>query len=187
MLVGYARVSTSDQETALQRDALKRAGVRRVFEEKRSAVAARPRLDAALQTLKAGDVLVVYKVDRLARSLSDLLSILRRIDAAGAGFRSVTEPIDTTSAAGRLMLQILGSFAEFERSLIRERSIAGINAARDRGVQLGRPRTLSPRLERAVVRLVASGVSKSEVARRYDIGRGTVFLAVRRAGCAGKH
>jgi DNA invertase Pin-like site-specific DNA recombinase len=96
MLVGYARVSSSEQETTLQRDALRRAKVRRVFEEKRSATAWRPQLDAALSSLDPGDVLVVYKVDRVARSLSDLLAILRRIEIAGAGFRSLTEPIDTS-------------------------------------------------------------------------------------------
>ncbi len=174
MLVGYARVSTNDQETALQRDALRRAGVRRVFEEKRSAVALRPELDAALRVLKPGDVLVVYKVDRLARSLSDLLSILRRLEASGAGFRSVTEPIDTSSAAGRLMLQILGSFAEFERSMLRERTTAGIAAARERGSRLGRPRVLEGRRLSSALGLLRGGASYSEVARRYSVSVETV-------------
>lgn len=182
MRIGYARVSTNDQDTALQRDALRRAGVCRVFEEKRSAVATRPRLDEALGALQQGDVVVVYKVDRLARSLSDLLSILRRIEEAGAEFQSLTEPIDTTTAAGRLMLQLLGAFAEFERSLIRERSAAGLVAARERGVRLGRPRSLSSRKEAAIVRLVHSGVSQSEVARRYSVHQRTVARVLERAG-----
>ena len=181
MLVGYARVSTRDQDTALQRDALRRACVRKVFEEKLSAVVCRPAHDVALRSLKAGDVLVVYKVDRLARSLSDLLAILRRIEDAGAEFRSLTEPIDTTTPAGRLMLQLLGAFAEFERSLIRERSAAGLVAARERGVRLGRPRGLSARAEAAAVRLFRSGVSKAEVARRYAVHPKTVDRAVQRA------
>ena len=186
MQVGYARVSTVDQDTALQRDALRRAGVRRVFEEKRSAVAARPELDRALKALRAGDVLVVYKVDRLARSLSHLLSILRRIEEAGAEFRSLTEPIDTTSPAGRLMLQLLGAFAEFERSLIRERSRAGVRAAVDAGVVLGRPREFNY-LEAA--RLKADeGLSARAVGERLGVSKRAVEygLAVVRAGGGGR-
>ena len=174
-------MSTRDQDTALQRDALRKARVHMVFEEELSAVAYRPALDAALRALEPGDVLVVCKVDRLARSLSDLLSILRRIEEAGAEFRSLTEPIDTTTPAGRLMLQLLGAFAEFERSLIRERSAAGLVAARERGVQLGRPRAMIARAEAAVVKLVQSGVSQSEVAGRYAVHRATVERAVQRA------
>jgi DNA invertase Pin-like site-specific DNA recombinase len=132
-----------------------------------------------------GDVLVVYKVDRLARSLSDLLAILRRIEEAGAEFRSLTEPIDTTTPAGRLMLQLLGAFAEFERSLIRERSSAGLVAAKERGVKLGRPRALSERDEAAAVRLVARGVTHREAARRYGVTRATVERALSRARGSG--
>ena len=181
MLVGYARVSSSEQETTLQRDALRRAKVRRVFEEKRSATAWRPQLDAALRALAPGDVLVVYKVDRVARSLSDLLAILRRIEIAGAGFRSLTEPIDTSTAAGRLMLQLLGAFAEFERNMIRERSMAGQAAARERGARIGRPRSMTPRVEAAVVRMVESGAGLSEAARRYRVHLSSAKRAVLRA------
>lgn len=180
MLLGYARVSTLEQETALQLDALRRAGVRRVYEEKRSAVAIRPELDAVLRALRPGDVLVVYKVDRLARSLSNLLAILRRIEEAGAEFRSLTEPIDTTTAAGRLMLQLLGAFAEFERSLIRERSAAGLVAARERGVRLGRPRGVTVEEEAAMRGLVEAGVSRAEVARRFSVHSRTVSRVLRR-------
>ena len=144
-------------------------------------MAYRPALDAALRSLKVGDVLVVYKVDRLARSLSDLLAILRRIEEAGAEFQSLTEPIDTTTPAGRLMLQLLGAFAEFERSLIRERSAAGLVAARERGVRLGRPRGLSVRAEAAAVQLVLAGISKAEVARQYAVHPNTVSRALERA------
>ncbi len=181
MLVGYARVSSSEQETTLQRDALKRAKVRRVFEEKRSATAWRPELDAALRALTPGDVLVVYKVDRVARSLSDLLSILRRIEIAGAGFRSLTEPIDTSTPAGRLMLQLLGAFAEFERSMIRERSMAGQAAARERGARIGRPRSMTPSVEAAVVRMVEAGAGLSAAARRYRVHLSSAKRAVLRA------
>lgn len=181
MLVGYARVSSSEQETTLQRDALRRAKVRHVFEEKRSATSWRPQLDEALRSLGPGDLLVVYKVDRVARSLSDLLSILRRIEIAGAGFRSLTEPIDTSTAAGRLMLQLLGAFAEFERSMIRERSMAGQAAARERGARIGRPRSMTPRVEAAVVEMVESGAGLAEAARRYRVHLSSAKRAVLRA------
>lgn len=137
MLVGYARVSTLDQETDLQFDALRRAGVKKIYSEKTSGVSARPQLQRLLAELKFGDQLVVYKLDRLARSLRDLLGIIERLDGMSCDFKSLTEPIDTSSPAGRLMLQILGAVAEFERSLIRERSIAGQVAAFNRGVKLG--------------------------------------------------
>ena len=176
MLVGYARVSTVDQDTALQLAALRGAGVRKVFDEKRSAVVSRPELELALRALRAGDVLVVYKVDRLARSLSDLLSILRRIEEAGAEFRSLTEPINTASPAGRLMLQLLGAFAEFERSLIRERSRAGQLAAVEAGWLPGRPRSFDY-LE--AVRLCNQGLSAPAVARRLGVGTAAVRYAVR--------
>lgn len=144
MLVGYARVSTSEQETRLQRDALKRAGVRLVFSEKTSSVGSRPELQRALGHMRRGDVLVVWKMDRLARSLKDLLGLLERLDAAGCSFRSLTEPVDTSSAIGELVMQILGSVAQFERRLIRERAIAGQVAAYQRGVRWGgQPRVLS--------------------------------------------
>lgn len=184
MLVGYARVSTVDQNTSLQRDALRRAGVRRVYEEKRSSVLSRPQLEAALDALRPGDVLVVYKVDRLARSLSHLLAILRRIEEAHAEFRSLTEPIDTTTPAGRLMLQLLGAFAEFERSLIRERSSAGLDAARARGVRLGRPESLTDRQRAAVVAMVERGATRTAAARRFSVHLSTItrVLRVHRAG-----
>lgn len=143
-LVGYARVSTQDQDTALQLEALKAAGVAAVFEEKASgAKFNRPVLWQCLRSLQSGDQLVFYKLDRVARSLSDLLRILESVERAGASIRSLTEPIETSTPAGRLMLQILGSMAEFERSLIRERSMAGQLEARSRGVHCGRKPSLS--------------------------------------------
>ena len=144
MLIGYARVSSVHQETRLQLDALKRAGVRRVYQEQQSAVKHRPQLHAALQALGPGDVLVVWKLDRVARSLRHLLEVLELLDQAGAGIRSLSEPIDTASPAGKLMIQVLGAVAEFERSLIRERALHGQAAAYRRGVRWGgTPRRLS--------------------------------------------
>jgi DNA invertase Pin-like site-specific DNA recombinase len=116
---GYARVSTSEQETTLQLDALQRVGVHCIYQEKRSSVGRRPQLELLLSVLGTGDIVKVYKIDRFARSLIDLLSILERIEAAGASFQSLTEPIDTSTPAGRMMMHMLGAFAEFERSIIR--------------------------------------------------------------------
>lgn len=191
-MVGYARVSTQQQDTALQREAFRRAGVRRVIEEKRSGVASRPRLEALLTKLKPGDTVVVYKIDRLARSLVDLLRILQRITAAGASFRSLTEPLETETPIGRMMIQLLGAVAEFERAVIRERCEAGRRAARDRGVQFGRP----PLLREHEVRALAdaglwkaqaarvSGVSKSAL-RRAALKHGVVFPSDGRARLRG--
>jgi DNA invertase Pin-like site-specific DNA recombinase len=157
MKKGYARVSTSEQETTLQLNALKRAGVKTVYQEKRSGVATRPQLQHLINGLQRGDTVVVYKVDRLARSLIDLLGILQRIEAAGASFQSLTEPIDTSTGAGRMMMHMLGAFAEFERGLIRERTMAGQKAAKEKGIHCGRPRVLTKQQENDINRLYAQG------------------------------
>lgn len=161
MYIGYARVSTQDQDTALQLDALHRAGCEVIFEEKASGASRRGRRELArcLASLKRGDVLVVYKIDRIARSLFDLLEILRQLEAAGSVIRSITEPLDTGSPMGVFMLQMLGAVAQLERSMIRERSIAGQLAARDRGRKPGRARSLSPDDEAALVREYLLGVA----------------------------
>ena len=181
MRFGYARVSTGEQDTALQLVALRKAGVMRVVEEKRSGVAVRPVLEALLDRLRPGDSVVVYKVDRLARSLVDLLRVINRIEAAGATFRSVTEPIETGTALGRLMVQLLGSFAEFERSVIRERCAAGRAAAVERGVRFGRPPKLSPG---RVMELLSSGLSQSDVARKFGCHPSSVNRLVARCRAA---
>ena len=143
-LVGYARVSTVGQETHLQLDALHKAGVSVVYQEKTSSVGARPQLQELLSTLKAGDCLVVYKMDRIARSLKDLMGILERVQSVGANIRSLTEPLDTSVPVGVFMVQVLGAVAQLERSIIRERSVAGQLAAYRRGVQLGRHKHATP-------------------------------------------
>lgn len=158
MIYGYARVSTTIQETTLQLDALKRLKVSVIFQEKRSGVATRPELEKLLSTLKKGDKVYVYKIDRFARSLIDLLKILQAIESVGATFQSITEPIDTATGAGRMMMHMLGAFAEFERGIIRERTMAGQLAARQRGVHCGRPRVLSRNQEVDVLRLWESSV-----------------------------
>jgi len=176
MKYGYARVSTVQQDTALQRAAFKKAGVTRVTEEKRSGGAARPLLEALLQRLKPGDVLCVYKIDRLARSLVDLLRILQRVVEAGATFQSLTEPLETVTPVGRMMLQLLGAVAEFERAVIRERCAAGRAAAHERGVRFGRPPTLA---RDRVLELRQDGHSWAEIGRRVGYHKKSVAAAVR--------
>lgn len=156
MIYGYARVSTSAQETTMQLDALHRGGVDQILQEKRSSVGQRPMLALLVSMLRPGDVVKVYKIDRFARSLLDLLAILERIEKAGATFQSITEPIDTSTGAGRMMMHMLGAFAEFERGIIRERSMAGQRAAMARGVHCGRKRSLPADVEADMVRLYSA-------------------------------
>src|SRR5215470_1679891 len=146
MLVGYARVSTQDQNPDLQLDALKAAGCKKIFVEKASgAQRDRPELADALEYLREGgdDALVVWRLDRLARSLGQLISTIEDLDRRKIGFRSLTESIDTTTAGGRLVFHIFGAMAEFERSVVRERTRAGLEAARARGRKGGRPVALN--------------------------------------------
>lgn len=171
MLFGYARVSTHDQDTGLQVAALRDAGVSLIFEEKASGVSKRSSLEALLYSVRAGDVIVVYKVDRFARSLADLLRILARIQALGASFRSLTEPIDTVTPVGRLMIQLLGSFAEFERSVIWERCHSGRERARANGVRFGRPRKI-PVDELPGHR--AAGLNARQIAEIYGVDTSSV-------------
>ena len=140
---GYARVSTLEQNTAAQLAAFKKAGIERVVQEKRSAVKARPELEKLLQKLQAGDVLVVYKLDRLARSVSHFVKVFDTLKARGVGFRSLTEALETDTPQGRMFLHLLSAFAEFERELIRERCMAGMKAARAAGKRWGKVRALS--------------------------------------------
>src|SRR5947209_13873019 len=134
MLIGYARVSTNDQETATQVAALKAAGCERIYREKASGGRwDRPELHRLLDQLREADVLVVWKLDRLSRSLRDVLTIMERLTESKAGFRSLTEAIDTTTPAGRMMMQMVGAFAEFERAMLRERTKAGLDSARREG------------------------------------------------------
>lgn len=140
---GYARVSTTEQNTAAQLAAFKRAGIESVVQEKASAVKKRPELDRLLSSMKEGDVLVVYKLDRLARSVLHFSSVFDSLKARGIGFRSLTESIETDTPQGRMFLHLLSAFAEFERELIRERCLAGQRAARAAGKTWGRKRALS--------------------------------------------
>ncbi len=181
MLIGYARVSKGDEQSnALQAKALKAAGCQRVFEEAASGGRwDRPILHDMLRQLRDGDVVVVWKLDRLSRSLKDLLHLMERIKEADAGFRSLTESIDTTTPAGRMMMQMVGSFAEFERAMIRERTSAGLALARAEGRVGGRRRKLTERQRGEIAESVLSGrKSAAEMARLYRVSQPTVSRIV---------
>ena len=181
MLLGYARVSKGDeQNNALQAKALTAAGCKRLFEEAASGGRwDRPELHRMLDQLREGDTVVVWKLDRLSRSLKDVLHIMERIAEAGAGFRSITENIDTTTPAGRMMMQMVGSFAEFERAMIRERTSAGIAVARAEGRVGGRRRKLGAAKRREIAESVIAGrKSGAEMARLYNVSQPTVSRIV---------
>jgi DNA invertase Pin-like site-specific DNA recombinase len=181
MLLGYARVSKGDDQTnALQVRALRAAGCRRIFEEAASGGRwDRPELHRLLDQLHEGDVVVVWKLDRLSRSLKDVLHIMERIAVAGAGFRSLTESVDTTTPAGRMMMQMVGAFAEFERAMIRERTSAGLAAARAEGRVGGRRPKLDAAKRREVAESVISGrKTGAEMARLFGISQPTVSRIV---------
>jgi DNA invertase Pin-like site-specific DNA recombinase len=177
MLIGYARISRGEeQNNALQIQALKQAGVGRIFEESASGGRwDRPILHKMLDHLRSGDTVVVWKLDRLSRSLKDLLILMDRIDKAGAGFRSLTEAIDTTTAAGRMMMNMVGAFAEFERAMIRERTNAGLSAARAEGRIGGRRKKLSQAQRADIADNVLSGrKTGAQMARLYKVSQPTV-------------
>ena len=178
MLLGYARVSKSDdsQDTAAQVSALKSAGCKRVFEDKASGGRwDRPELHRVLDQLREGDTLVVWKLDRLSRSLKDLVHILERVEAMGARFRSLTEAVDTAGPAGRMLMQMLGSFAEFERAMVRERTRAGLKAAAARGRKGGRQPKLTPEQKAEILDGLGSGrKSAADLARLFRVHRATI-------------
>jgi DNA invertase Pin-like site-specific DNA recombinase len=144
MLIGYARVSTDDQNLDLQKDALTRAGCEKILEDHQSgAKAERPGLKSVLQYAREGDTLVVWRLDRLSRSLKDLIEMVSQLESRGIGLKSLHESLDTSSSSGKLIFHIFGALAEFERNLIRERTQAGLQAARARGRKGGRPKALN--------------------------------------------
>jgi DNA invertase Pin-like site-specific DNA recombinase len=177
MLVGYARVSTREQNYDLQLDALRKAGCDKLFEEKLSgANRDRPQLNAALDYLRSGDTLVVWKLDRLARSLKQLIETVEMLSGREIGFRSLTENIDTTSSGGRLIFHVFGALAEFERSIIRERTTAGLIAARARGRVGGRPRVLDEAgIDIAKALLKDGKLTIAEIADRLDVAPSTLY------------
>jgi DNA invertase Pin-like site-specific DNA recombinase len=183
MLIGYARTSTTEQVAGFeaQRRDLEVAGCTRIFAEQVSSVAQRDQLDAALDYLRDGDVLMVTKLDRLARSMRDLVEIVARVEARGAGLRILAMNLDTTTPTGRLMMNVLGSVAEWERSVMLERQREGIAKAKAAGKYKGRARTAMARAGE-VEAMLASGVNPSDIARRLGIGRSSVYRAMRERG-----
>jgi DNA invertase Pin-like site-specific DNA recombinase len=183
MQIGYARVSTDDQNLALQMDALKNAGCARIFSDEgiSGVVTSRPALDNALAALAPGDVLVTWKLDRLGRSLAHLIQITGKLAAQGVGFRSLSEAIDTTTASGRLLFHIMGALAEFERALISERTRAGMASARARGSRLGRPLKLGHEALCLAQSVLAEGnTSAAEIARSCGVSPITLERALKR-------
>lgn len=175
--IGYARVSTDDQMLDLQLDALTTSGCDTVYKETASGKSAvRPELAQCLKALRTGDVLVVWRLDRLGRSLSDLVRIVSELEQRGIGFESLTEKIDTTSAAGKLTFHVFAALAEFERNMIRERTKAGLDAARARGRTGGRKPALSDKQVREVKALMADPqIHVSDVAKKYGVSRTTLY------------
>ena len=182
MLIGYARVSTQDQNQTAQVAALELAGCELIFQEKASGGRwNRPELHRLLGQLRKGDVLVVWKLDRLSRSLQDVLSLMEKIAQAGAGFRSLTEAIDTTSPAGRMLMQIVGTFAEFERAMLRERTLIGLDAARKQGRVGGRWPKLKTDQQQTILKLVETGKkTAADAAKLFNVHPATVSRLLKR-------
>ena len=181
-LIGYARVSTSVQDTALQIDALLKAGCERVFDDTASGVKTeRPGLADALAYLRDGDVLTVWRLDRLGRSMRHLIEIISELEARGIGFRSLTEAIDTTTPGGRLVFHVFGALGQFERDLIRERTKAGLSAAAARGRKGGRkPVITAEKLQRARD-YIANGLNVREAAARLKVSKTALYAALKEA------
>jgi len=179
MLIGYARVSTREQNLELQINALKTAGCTKIFTEKASgAQRDRPELQAALEYMRPneGDTLVVWKLDRLARSLRQLIDTVEELEKQGIGFKSLTEAIDTTSSGGKLVFHVFGALAEFERGLIKERTMAGLQAARDAGKIGGRPSSLKLEDVIAAQALLSNPkITVKEVAKRLKVDSSTLY------------
>lgn len=181
-LIGYARVSTVEQEPALQLDALEAAGCSRVFADRASGAASeRLELSRALDHLRAGDTLVVWKLDRLGRSLRHLIDTVAELEDRGVGFRSLHESIDTTTPSGRLIFHVFGALAEFERDLIRERTRAGLAAARARGRRGGRPPVMTEAKAALARQMYDSGEhTVAAIAATLGVSRATVYRTVAR-------
>ena len=177
MLVGYARISTPDQSLDLQKDALAKAGCEKAFEDIASgAKTSRDGLDQALKYVRTGDTLVVWRLDRLGRSLRHLVDVVADLQVRGVGIRSLQENIDTATASGKLFLHVFGALAEFERELIRERTIAGLRAAADRGRTGGRPRLMdAQKVQLAQTLHRNKTIAVGEICRTLGVSKGTLY------------
>ena len=176
MKIGYARVSTNEQTVQAQVDALEAAGCERIFTEVASgANKTRPTLAEAIQYLRDGDVLVCYKMDRVARSLPHLIEIMDGLNSRSIGFQSLTEDINTTTPSGKLIFHIFGAISEFERDLIRERTMSGLAAARRRGRIGGRPKAMTDQKRTAAMKLLWSGTPAKDVAETIGVSLPTLY------------
>jgi len=180
MLVGYARVSTEDQNLELQLDALRQVGVEKVFTDKVGALKARPGLDEALSYVREGDVLVVWKLDRLGRTVKGLIDLVSALQGQKVQFRSLTDGIDTSTPAGRFFFHVMAALAEMERELIRERTSAGLASARSRGRQGGRRPKMSDSKIAAAKQLLGAGRPAREVADNLGVSRATLYRGLAR-------
>ncbi|MEK0217216.1 recombinase family protein [Bifidobacterium mongoliense] len=180
MIIGYARVSTLEQNEALQTDALDKAGCERLFTDHASgAKAHRPELDHMLDTLRKGDTLVVWKLDRLGRSVQNLVDLMNLLQEKGVGFKSLTENMDTTTPGGILVFNVFAAMAQFERDLIRERTNAGLRAARARGHKGGRPSKLTEKQRTRIRELYQSrALTVQEIANQYQVSRQTIYSSL---------
>jgi DNA invertase Pin-like site-specific DNA recombinase len=181
MLIGYARVSTTDQTLDLQKDALEKTGCARIFTDTASgAKAERIGFEEAMSHLRKGDTLVVWRLDRLGRSLKHLIETITALNNRGIGFKSITESIDTTTSGGKLIFHIFGALAEFERDIIRERTQAGLNAARARGRKGGRPKALTPRKAQMALALYTDKNNTiDDICRTLNISRATLYRYIK--------
>lgn len=178
--IGYARVSTADQDTALQLDALRNAGCEKIFEDKASGVNTdRPGLTGAIRYARDGDTLTVWKFDRLGRSMKHLIEIVTQLEAKGVGFRSINENIDTTTSRGRLVFHLFGAFAQFERDLIHERTRAGLQAAEVRGRRCGRQAVVTPEKLAKARQQLAAGLNVREATARVRVGKTALYQALK--------
>jgi DNA invertase Pin-like site-specific DNA recombinase len=176
MFIGYARVSTQEQSLDLQKDALLKSGCTEIFEDTISgSKSEREGLDKLLKYIRRGDTVVVWKLDRLGRSLRHLIELIQMFNDRGIGFKSIQENIDTTTASGKLFLHIFGALAEFERELIRERTLAGLRSAADRGRKGGRPRAMDDKKIEQARALHRSKIPVSEICKTLGISKGTLY------------
>ncbi len=180
MLIGYARISTQEQTLHLQQDALQKAGCNKLFTDTASgAKAERKGLEQALNYVRKGDTLVVWRLDRLGRSLPHLITTMTNLEEQGIGFKSLTENIDTTTSGGKLIFHIFGALAEFERNLIRERTQAGLTAARERGRKGGRPKALTVQRLSIAQELYDTGHPIMDICRTLKISKATLYRALK--------
>jgi len=177
MLIGYARISTEDQKLDLQHDALRATGCEKIFDETASGASARlPVREELLEYARRGDTVVIWKLDRLGRSLRDLIEVVTALGKRGVGLRSLHESIDTTTPSGKLTFHVFAAIAQFERDVLRERTRAGIMAAQKRGAKLGRPRSLTPeQIEMARSMMANPNLSARHVAKQLGVHRSTLY------------